>query len=273
VTIAEALISVFFPNSATPRLDIELLLAFALNKPKYFLYAYPEYVLTKEQENIFNVLIERRTNGEPIAYIIGKKEFWSFELKVNSNVLIPRPETEVLVEIALQNIADKKDITVVDLGTGSGAIALALAYSRPTWNVIATDISASAIEIARYNAANLQLKNIAFFCGDWCSVLPDKKFDLIVSNPPYITQNDYNLRYSNLRFEPKIALEAGDGFTDFKKIIMQAKSVLKKNGMLIFEHGYDQKAKLQELLQQNTYRNITSYKDLAGIDRVITAIL
>ena len=270
--ITELLTTKALPNSTTSRLDIELLLAFTLNQPRSFLYAHPEYETTPEQEKKFNDLLKRRINGEPIAYILGKKEFWPLELTVTPNVLIPRPETELLIETALNKIT-QETADIADLGTGSGAIAIALASEHPKWNIIATDISKDALKLAQDNALNLQLKNIEFYHGNWCEALPNKKFDLIISNPPYIAQNDPHLQLGDVRFEPKIALEAEDGLSEFKKIIKQAKNYLKNEGLLILEHGYDQSEKIQDLLNQNGYQGITPYKDLAGIDRAICACI
>lgn len=252
------------------RIDIELLLVSVLNQPRSFLYAHPEYKLTLAQEKNFDLLFIRRASGEPIAYILGKKEFWSFELSMNQNVLIPRPETETLVEVALDKLG-RETVTVADLGTGSGAIAIALAHECPNWTVVATDISEEALKLARHNAMQLQLKNIEFYCGDWGEALPCKKFDLIVSNPPYIAQNDPHLQQGDVRFEPKIALEAGDGLSELQKIIIQAKEYLKIGGLLMLEHGYDQSEKVQNLLHQNKYQNIMPHKDLADIYRIVVA--
>ena len=270
MSIAELLTTQFLTNSNTPRLDLELLLAFILNQPRSFLYAHSEYELTPEQEKTFDALLNRRANGEPIAYILGKKEFWSLELAVNKNVLIPRPETELLVEIALSKL-NQESAMIADLGTGSGAIALALADARPKWSIVATDLSADALNLACYNAKQLQLSNIEFYCGDWCEALPNKEFDLIISNPPYIAQNDPHLQQGDVRFEPKIALESGNGLVALQKIIIRAKSHLKIGGLLMLEHGYDQSEQVQNLLHQNKYQAITPYQDLAGIYRVVVA--
>lgn len=259
-------------DSPTPRLDIELLLAFILNKPRAFLYSHPDYELTPKQKEDFDLLYNRRLMGEPIAYITGKKEFWSHELKVNKDVLIPRPETELLVEIALDRIQNES-ASIADLGTGSGAIAIALAHARPKWKVIATDINKDALKIAQYNAKELQLKNIEFCLGDWCSILGDKKLDAIISNPPYIAKNDPHLTLGDVRFEPKTALVSGDGYDDIQKIILQAKKKLKPGGLLILEHGYDQSKTVQSLLLQHGYKEITPHQDLAGIFRAVSAIL
>ena len=268
--ITEILKTKTLDNSTTPRLDLELLLEFILHQPRSFLYANPEYALTAEQEEKFETLYRHRLHGEPLAYILGKKEFWSLRLAVNDKVLIPRPETELLVEIILGNL-NNEVANVADLGTGSGAIALALAYERPKWNIVATDISEEALQIARYNAAQLQIPNVEFYYGDWCSILPNKKFDAIVSNPPYIEKNDSHLQQGDVRFEPKIALESGDGFDAIKIIIAQAKSKLDAGGLLVLEHGYDQSDRAQELLKQNGYQKITMHKDLAGMCRAVVA--
>jgi release factor glutamine methyltransferase len=270
MSITEILTTKTINNSTSPRLDVELLLAFTLNKPRSFLYSHPKYDLPPEQQKEFDRLYKRRLGGEPIAYIIGKKEFWSLELLVNKNVLIPRPETETLVEFALNKL-NSESATIADLGTGSGAIAIAIACERPKLNIIATDISKDALEIARHNAKQLQLKNIEFHHGDWCDALPDTKLDAIISNPPYISQDDPHLQKGDVRFEPKSALEAGDGLSELQKIIPQAKEKLKDGGFLIIEHGHDQSKHVQDLLNQHGYQKITPHKDLAGIDRVVIA--
>lgn len=257
-------------NSTTPRLDLELLLTKALNKPKVFLYQQADYELSPMQEKNFNGLYQRYLAGEPIAYILGKKEFWSLELMVNKNVLIPRPETELLVEIILQQL-DQESATIADLGTGSGAIALALASERPNWSIIATDISLAALEVARYNAMKLQIPNVEFCYSDWGWELPQKKFDVIVSNPPYIAEDDPHLKQAAIKFEPKLALVAGDGLAATKIIVKQAQDHLKADGWLLLEHGYDQNEAVTKILWQNNYRKITSYQDLAGRDRAILA--
>jgi len=268
--IAEILKTKTLANSTTPRLDLELLLEVILHKPRSFLYANPEYALTSEQKEKFEALYRRRLHGEPLAYILGKKEFWSLELAVNNKVLIPRSETELLVEIILSNL-NREVANIADLGTGSGAIALALAYERPKWNIVATDISEDALQVARYNAMQLQISNVEFCRGDWCEILPNKKFDVIVSNPPYVEKNDLHLQQGDVRFEPKIALEACDGFDAIKTVIMQAKNRLTSDGLLVLEHGYDQSSAVQELLLQNGYQKITPHKDLAGIYRAVVA--
>lgn len=257
--------------SLTPQLDTELLLAFVLNVDRVFLYKNPEFILYSDQLNLFESLINRRLRGEPIAYILGKKEFWSQEFFVDANVLIPRPETELLVEKTLEFFQDKKNakITLADLGTGSGAIALALARENPDWQIIATDNSPAALTVAKKNAQNLKITNVEFYLGNWCDALPNLKFDAIVSNPPYIKNDDPHLLNGDVRFEPKNALVGGDdGLKAYHEIITQAKNKLKTKGILLLEHGFDQREAITNLLEQNKFTQIVSYRDLANLDRV-----
>lgn len=256
-------------DSTTPRLDLELLLEKVLEKPRGFLYTHPAYELSLQQEEIFESLYQRRCQGEPLAYILGKKEFWSLELMVNEKVLVPRPETELLVEIILAKVKHKT-ATIADLGTGSGAIALALASERPHWQIIATDISEEALQVARHNATHLQIKNIEFYCGSWCAALPKQLYNVIVSNPPYGTICDPILEQKVLKFEPKIAVAIGnDGLDALREIIIQAKNNLTPAGLLVLEHGYNQSEAVQQLLQKNNYHQITAHQDLAGIKRAV----
>lgn len=267
MNIAE-LLTKTLPDSTTPQLDLELLLAAVLHKPRNFLYTYPEHELAPKQVQTFLQLYNRRRTGEPIAYILGKKEFWSLELLINNKVLIPRPDTELLVTTALNQLTNK-EATIVELGTGSGAIALALAWERPNWHILATDLSIDALQLAQHNARRFQLTNIEFHYGDWCNALPRKKFDLIISNPPYIAPDDPHLQ-EMLKFEPRLALVAHQGLAAIQKIISQASQYLQTGGSLILEHGYQQQNQVHALLQNNHYCQITSYQDLAGLDRVIT---
>jgi release factor glutamine methyltransferase len=250
-------------------LDTELLLAHVLNKPRSYLYAHPETKLSTQQQQKFTKLLNRRKNGEPMAYILGHKEFYSLDLKINKHVLIPRPETELLVDLILDKFSATSNINLVDFGTGSGAIALAIAKHRPNWQILAIDKSRNALKVAQNNAQNLNIKNIQFIQHDWCRwadratarVAPT---DIIVSNPPYITGSDLHPP-----FEPKIALAGGkDGLKHIKTIIKQAKNILKPNGLLFLEHGFDQAQQIQTLMKKHGYTKITTHQDLANHDRV-----
>jgi release factor glutamine methyltransferase len=255
-------------SSVSPRLDVELLLLYVLGKPRIYIYTYPDQFLTVQQLTAFRKLLLRRIAGEPIAYIIGHKEFWSQDLIVNKNVLIPRPETELLVELALKKYSAEEKIVCADLGTGSGAIAVALAVERPGWEIIATDKHQAALAVAQNNAQRLGVDNIKFYKGSWCRVLPRKKYNLIISNPPYIAKHDSHLR-SNIKFEPKQALVAGiDGLDAIRTIVKQAKSKLVKHGVLMLEHGYNQSAAVRQIMLDYCYADVVSHRDLAGHERV-----
>lgn len=255
-----------------PMLEAEILLAHVLQVSRVYLHTWPDNLLEPEQEKIFFSLIERRIQSEPIAYLTGHREFWSLDLLVTPDVLIPRPETELLVDLVLKNIHQQNAI-VADLGTGSGAIALALAHERPHWQVHATDASSAALEVAKKNAERLHLSNISFHQGFWCDALPTIQFDAIVSNPPYIAEEDKHLNEGDLRFEPKSALVSAEkGFNDLQQIIYEARAYLKPGGVLLLEHGFEQADKLATLLEKASYTSITRYQDLSGLDRVTIAI-
>lgn len=255
------------PVSTTPRLDAELLIAHALERPRSFLYTYPEQNLTEERQRLLLDAIERRQQGEPIAYILGYKEFWSLELTVTKDTLIPRPETEHIVEWALANLP-LSTATIADMGTGSGAIAIALAHERPLWRIHATDSSAAALTIAINNAQRHQLNNIEFYLGPWYDALPDQYYTAIISNPPYIAADDPHLQ--QLTHEPYTALCAKDnGLAAFKFIIEHAKQHLLPGGKLILEHGYNQALQLTKLMQHAGFQHIESYCDLAKHTRFI----
>ena len=261
-------------QSDSSRLDAELLLAFVLNKGREFLMTWPETELNETEQQIFSELLDQRAQGHPVAYLIGKKAFWNFELKVTPDVLIPRPETELLVELALNNL-DAYEQRVADLGTGSGAIALALASERPDWQIVATDKSAAALKIAKQNADNLKIQNIAFRQGDWAEALIDQQsemYDAIISNPPYIDASDAHLSQGDVRFEPQLALIAGqDGLAGIKQIAQQAYKVLKPGALLLLEHGYQHGKPVRQILEQSEYNDVQTHKDLAGLDRVTIA--
>jgi len=251
-------------------LDAELLLAHVLHKSRAWLYTWPEHKLDEKQAEQFNRLVQRRAQGEPVAHLISQQAFWSLSLQVTADTLIPRPETELLVEKALERIPQSAAWRIADLGTGSGAIALALAKERPTCQLIASDKSMAALNVAEENARLNQIENIEFQHGDWLAALEDKSlFDMIVSNPPYIKSDDPHLQQGDVRFEPAGALQAGtQGLDDLQRIIEEALPRLKPGGWLLLEHGYDQKAAVMRLLQQAGYQQVEDYPDLAGQPRV-----
>ena len=249
--------------SDSARLDAELLLAHCIDKNRTYLHTWPEKTLDKIQLNRFHSLVEKRITDYPVAYLLGKKAFWTFEINVTPDVLIPRPETELLVELALNKIRRTKQAKILDLGTGSGAIALALATELKDATIIATDYSEAALKVAKKNAIELQLdKNITFIKSNWLEAISEKDFDLIVSNPPYIDPEDHHLK-ETIRHEPLQALISNDrGMQDIEKIIEQSHSFLKTNGCLIMEHGFDQAEKTSKLLSKNNYSEIQSFVDL-----------
>jgi release factor glutamine methyltransferase len=260
------------PESDSARLDTEILLAHVLEKNRTYLYTWPEKLLTIEQQAIFNQLMQRRLNGEPIAYIVGEKEFWSLALFVNESTLIPRPDTEVIVETALSLFVDdesEKKRSVVDLGTGTGAIALALASEKSCWDIIAADNSVAACELATKNQQRHQLHNVTVLCSDWLVAVDVADVDLIVSNPPYIHENDPHLFQGDVRFEPHSALTAkNNGLADIETIARQAKHILRSSGWLLIEHGYQQSAEVKAILQKNQYTLCRTINDMAGQPRM-----
>jgi len=255
------------------RLDAELLLAHVLDADRASVVARDERVLTPEEQGDFENLVARRLAGEPLAYLTGTKEFWSLELEVTPAVLVPRPETELLVEWGLELLSvlarPEDEVSVLDLGTGSGAIALAIAKERPHLRVVATDVSAAALQVARGNARRLGIGNVEFRQGNLFAPLgPDDhgKFDLILSNPPYVALGDPHL--SDLKFEPALALTSGaDGLDALRAIVAGAQVFLKPDGWLVLEHGSQQAAALQELMSDEAYVDIGTRRDLAGLER------
>ena len=249
--------------SESANLDAELLLAHCLGKNRSYLYTWPEIELNAAQLRNFHALIGKRLTDYPVAYILGKKPFWTLELKVTPDVLIPRPETELLVEIALEKIFNIENPTILDLGTGSGAITLALASERKDAEIIASDNSEAALQVAKLNATELGFdQQVSFIKSNWFDEVSDKEFDLIVSNPPYIDPEDIHLA-SSIRHEPQQALVAGDkGMQDIEKIIQKSQPLIKKGGWLILEHGFDQAKKVTHLFSNNLYLDIKSYMDL-----------
>lgn len=255
--------------SGLPVLELRMLLMYGLNKTRIQLITQSDAALTGQQCDCVQALVARRQQGEPIAYILGQREFFGLMLKVTTDVLIPRPDTELLVELALQ--LTPANAALLDLGTGSGAIAVAVAHQRPDLQVSAADISAAALEVARTNAA-LHVCRIAFFHSDWYAGIPQAQWQTIVSNPPYIVLDDAHLSQGDLRFEPIDALtDHADGLSAYRQIIQGAVSRL--NGWLLMEHGYDQAAAVRELLRQHGFSEIQSWRDLAGIERVSGGVL
>jgi release factor glutamine methyltransferase len=250
-------------------LDARLLLQRSLRVTHAWLIAHMNDELTDAQVASFQQLLARRLNGEPIAYILGMREFYGLPLKTTRATLIPRPDTETLLETAFDKLAVNQNLKVLDLGTGTGAIALAVAKNRPQAQVTAVDFSYEALSIAKENAQNLDLARVHFLQSDWFSSLEGEKFDVIVSNPPYIAENDAHLTQGDLRFEPITALASGkDGLDDIRRIIQEAPSYLNSNGWLMLEHGYDQADKVAELLRQHGFERISHAPDLSGTLRV-----
>ncbi len=248
------------------RFEAQLLLSHVLQVSRTYLYAHANQLLSVFQQKKFLMLIERRCEGVPIAYLLGHRAFWSMDLEVNPSTLIPRPETECLIEIALK-ILPKEPISILDLGVGSGAIAIALALERPGWKLTGTDISCEALAIAEKNMRKYGIKNLELKQSNWCLSLPVQQFDAIVSNPPYIAEGDAHLQA--LKYEPLAALVAGpDGLSAIRTIIHQAKRYLKDNGWLLLEHGYNQAKKVQNLLKVNSYKEIATFADLNQVMRV-----
>lgn len=258
--------------SESCKLDAELLLADCIEKSREYLFTWPDQELTAPQLEKFASYCDRRLTGEPIAYILGRQAFWDFELIVNPSVLIPRPETEHLVETALALLDSSDNATILDLGTGSGAIALALAASNKGWGVTAVDSSESALEVAEENAQLLQLSNIEFMQTSWCDGLPTDHYDLIAANPPYVEAGDKHLSEGSLPFEPITALVAKEnGLADIRAIAEQSRNCLRKNSWLLIEHGFQQKEAVEKILADSGYKNIQCVKDLANLDRLTKA--
>ncbi|MDN6871456.1 peptide chain release factor N(5)-glutamine methyltransferase [Pseudomonas citronellolis] len=267
-TIMTLLAEAQLPDSPSARLDAELLLAAALGKPRSFLRTWPERVVDREVRERFEGWLARRRAGEPVAYILGRQGFWSLDLEVAPHTLIPRPDTELLVETALQ-LLPASPARVLDLGTGTGAIALALACERLSWQVTGVDRIPEAVALAERNRERLRLANVGFRQSHWFSALEGERFALIVGNPPYIPGSDPHLQQGDVRFEPKSALVAGaDGLDDIRLIVAQAPRFLEPGGWLLLEHGYDQAAAVRDLLQGNGFSEVESRRDLGGHERI-----
>ncbi len=267
-TVAELLRNTDGIPGDSPDRDLEILLSHCLGKSRTWLYTWPETVVTDADARRFAALWERRSQGEPVAYLIGERDFWSLNLRVDPSTLIPRADTETLVEWALElNLPG--DSRLADLGTGTGAIALALATERPRWKVTGVDASEEAVALARVNASANNLSRVDFKVSDWFSALATQRFHLLVSNPPYIDADDCHLSRGDVRFEPRSALVAADqGLADLAHIIERAPDYLKPSGWLLLEHGFEQGAAVRTLLQQRGFADIETRTDLAGQERV-----
>jgi release factor glutamine methyltransferase len=251
-------------------LDAQVLLAHVLRRDRTWLAAHAADALPRDSSAAFLALAKRRRDGEPVAYLTGTREFWGLPLAVSPAVLIPRPETETVVEAALARLPSNRDVRVLDLGTGSGAIALAIARERPRARVLATDVSAAALDVARENARRLSLPNVEFLLADWYANVPAHAFDLIAANPPYVAERDPHLTEGDVRFEPQVALASGaDGLDALRAVVSDAPGCLVDGGHLVVEHGHDQSDAVQELFRTAGFGRTVALRDLAGISRVV----
>ncbi|MDT8311006.1 MAG: peptide chain release factor N(5)-glutamine methyltransferase [Methylophaga sp.] len=270
ITLSQALQQaiVVLGNNSDARQDAELLLCFVLNCSPVKLLTESAQHLSIKQQNRFQQLLAARVAGQPVAHLLGRRGFWDLDLKVTGDTLIPRPDTECLVAQALAKIPAQA--RCADLGTGSGAIALALAKQRPDSFWLASDFSQQALMVASANARDYGLTNVQFVCGDWATMIAENSLDLLISNPPYITDDDPHLDEGDLRFEPRSALASGpDGLRDIRQIVSQARTVLKNGGWLMIEHGWQQSAAVQDLFKMAGFIAITDYQDFGGQDRVV----
>jgi len=251
------------------RLDAEILLALTLQKPRTWLYTWPEHIPSLPEQHMYLDLLRRRQSGEPVAYLTHRREFFGLELKINHHVLVPRPETETLVQCVLDVLADNSAARIADLGTGSGAVALALASQKPQARIVATDASSDALALARENAERLGIDNVTFMAGDWLVPLSGLTFDLIASNPPYIAEDDPHLFRDGVRFEPKPALVSGkDGLDAIRQLVTESPACLETGGWLMIEHGFDQGEAVRGLFTEVGFIDVVTHRDLGGNERV-----
>jgi release factor glutamine methyltransferase len=255
--------------SDSARLDAEVLLCHCLNKPRSYVRTWPDRQASADQRIRFQGLLARRIQGEPIAYLTGQREFWSRSFDVTADVLIPRPDSELLIDLGLGLLPSAQAARVIDLGTGSGILAITLAAERPLLRVFATDVSEAALTVAQKNAERLQVSNVSFILSHWFNEVQETGFDLVLSNPPYIADDDPHLLQGDVRFEPKTALISPEqGLKDIRLIAAQARLYLKAGGYLMLEHGYRQSKAVQAVLNELDYRNVTTHCDLSGNPRV-----
>lgn len=255
-------------GSETPELDAQVLLKEVLQCERSYFYTWPERMLSASNADVFEAFLQQRELGTPVAHILGSREFWSLELEVNAATLIPRPETEILVEAALQ-LVTKPDAKVLELGTGTGAIALALASENANWAITAVDVVPEAVELARKNVLRHKLTQVRVLLSSWFSNLSAQQFDLIVSNPPYIDESDVHLKQGDVRFEPHSALVAAEqGLADLRHIISTSVDYLSPEGWLIVEHGAEQGDDVQRIFTEHHYNEIHTRQDYANLDRV-----
>lgn len=258
--------------STSSRLDAEMLLADLLGKPRSYLYTWPEVEPGEQLETAFAERIARRLAGHPVAYLTGLREFHGHSFMVSPATLIPRPETELLVETALGRLGSLPNPNILDLGTGSGAIAVSIALARPAWQITATDVSAEALAVAAGNARRLGAGQVRFQCSDWWAEITER-FDAVLSNPPYIAAGDRHLDEGDVRFEPSSALVSGDdGLDAIRRIVAGAPAHLHSGGLLAFEHGYQQGSAVRELLRAEGFVQVESLLDLAGHERVTLGV-
>jgi release factor glutamine methyltransferase len=264
VTVSRALVA-----SGLVLFEAKLLLAHVLGRDRAWLAAHADEAVTAEQGKIFDGLARRRRDGEPVAYLIGRREFYGLDLAITPDVLIPRPETELLVDLALARLPAEGEARVLDLGTGSGAVALAIAAARRRAQVVGTDVSTVALALAAQNAARLGIGNVSFLASDWFTALQSERFDLIAGNPPYVAAGDPHLNEGDLRHEPPNALSSGgDGLNAIRVIVAAAPAHLARGGWLLLEHGHDQADTVGPLFRDAGFADVGAARDLAGILRV-----